>query len=512
MLRKPYVTLNRLVHVYERAVRLSLVALGFGIYFLLQYIQAQAAININTWWVFVVGAYLTVVVLALVVRYSFPAFMVWLIISPLAHLFLTVKIGSFPAITFNRVVLYSLAAVMLARGLVDKNLPRLKLLPEWMLLAYVVYVGLCLFIQPRDSIMPLLDVYTGNVVTVFIVYMLARELVRDPKHIRWVVYGIVLVGLYTAVLGIQEHYTGQMWFSHLIRTDIRLVDRDIGKGRAAGPFRNPTPYGVFLILAAYAGFHLMTFTQNLAKKAFFVFYYAACLLGCFWSYTRGAYVAILPMFTVLPLGVKHAKKAYLTLPILTAIGALIAIPLLHQSHALNKTIGRGNKDQRIVIAYSLLEAIKDRPFLGYGLNNVDHALATHIASFEDIPGMLVRGRLDYPQPGLRRVTPSHCSFLTVFTESGLIGGLLFYGAQLLFLIYIIRRGSKLPPDQFHGRNLIWLIFAFAIGYYLSIAVYDVRFFAYPQYVLFILFAVAIRAIELAEAVPTTTRELVRRTS
>ena len=102
----------------------------------------------------------------------------------------------------------------------------------------------------------------------------------------------------------------------------------------------------------------------------------------------------------------------------------------------------------------------------------------------------------YPRRQLLPVMTSHNSILTIFAEQGLIGGFLFVGALLALLWHMLKLRARLPATGVLGRDLVTLIAIAAVGHVMSTLGYDVRFFKYPSYFLWVLFALAVRLGEI----------------
>ena len=102
----------------------------------------------------------------------------------------------------------------------------------------------------------------------------------------------------------------------------------------------------------------------------------------------------------------------------------------------------------------------------------------------------------YPMARLMPIIASHNSLLTIFAEQGLIGGGLFVGALLAFLVHMYRARGRVPMGGVLGRDLLMLLMIAVIGHVLSTLDYDVRYFRYPTYFQWILLAVGVRIGEI----------------
>jgi O-antigen ligase len=103
-----------------------------------------------------------------------------------------------------------------------------------------------------------------------------------------------------------------------------------------------------------------------------------------------------------------------------------------------------------------------------------------------VPGQgFLRGKLAPP-------VTSHNSILTICAEQGLIGGFLFVGALVALLVHLFRLRARAPAAGLLGRDFLSLLIIAIIGHLISTMGYDIRYFRYPSYVLWMLYALGVR--------------------
>lgn len=488
--------------IWRRTLRGLCVCLGLCTFAGLQILLAHF-INEFTWW-YIAALYVVAVTVVIVAARPTAAFIIWLSVSPVAMLLLKLDWGrDMPALTFDRVAIYSLAMFLVFRTMANRVRPRRPLVAEWLLIAFPAYVFVRMWTQPHRFLVRDINVYLAIVVISTVLYFLSKASLMKPKHAVWVMKALVFVGLYSALFGFYEHFTGKMWFSSIAGTDFLLKQGfwgDVGSGRSAGPFGNPTVYGTFLGLSTFLAFHLAAYTRRVDLK---LFYYAGAVvmvIGWFWCYTRGGYIGVIMFLVLMPLFARGIRKQYLVLFVIGAVLVVLAIPMLLTNREIyQRMTARDTAVGRIAIAATMINAWKHNLWFGVGLNQVDYAIEQYITNAGSVSGMWVRGgNYQWPQAGLRHIITSHNSFLSILVEYGTVGALIYYGALLAFILRLLAIRKRGPAHDMLGQDFVSLILVFILGHLISIAVYDVRYFTYMNYVFWILIAVVIRLDELAQ--------------
>ncbi len=118
--------------------KVLLVIAGLGLFVGLEYLTAKT-INQGEW-MYLIALYMVIICLATVIARPEWAFTAWLAVSPVAGIYLQMrKFENLPQVTFDRLVIYSLAGVLLARTLVRKEKIKKLILPEVLYLAFAGY-------------------------------------------------------------------------------------------------------------------------------------------------------------------------------------------------------------------------------------------------------------------------------------------------------------------------------------------------------------------------------------
>ena len=487
-----------LAPLWRRSVRAWMVLTGFGVYLGLQ--LTIALLVENLWWWFIVAFFIVAGSLALAAARPTLAFLVWVFSSPLGFIFLRLDFGKgLPAITYDRIVIVVLAALLIVRTLSRRESIRKLILAEWLTVAFTLYIAVSLFFWETAKLISFLGIIAAqfdHIGLAIILYFVTKASLTKRDHIVWVIVVLIGVGTYVAASGFYEHFTGNMWFSSFIPGEWGLATQDVGRGRATGPMLNPTPYGTLLGITAFAALHIAAWTKNKAAKLFYYLAVPFVVIACYFCYTRGGYITLGLMVLGMPFLARGNRKVYAMAGVTAILVGMVAVPILLTNPDFHKRMSNvGTIYNRIAITASTINIVKHHPWFGVGLGNIDEALEVYITNAGQLSGLYARSYF----PNKRYLLPvqtSHNSLLTILAEEGVVGFGLYAGAIIAFVVTMWRIRSKLPDKGYLGKDFVSFVLLAVVGHYVSIATYDVRFFKYPTYVLWILLALVIRLNEL----------------
>jgi len=487
---------------WRTLVRWTVVAVGFCLYISLQLVLAYMVNQLM--WEYIVAFFVAMACLVLAVSRPTLAFILWLVLSPLGFIFLRMDFGAgMPAITFDRVALSALAGFLILRTMMERHRVKKPIVGEWLTLAFIGYTCVALYVMQPGSLKTILGTISekfDHIGLALIVYYIAKSVLVTRRHLNWIVIGLVITGLYVAVSAFYEHYTGNQWFSSFLGGNYSLAYGDVEKGRAAGPLLNPAAMGTFLGITAFLSFHLFAATERKTTKAFYLASMVAQLIGCYFCLTRSGYVSALLLFALMPFFTTHYRKQYAAASAAAVLVAIIGLPiLLSNADVANRMSKTSTVLGRIVITASTINIIKHYPVFGVGLGEIDNALQQYVTNAGTLSGLIARGGMlnrYQPQGKLIQVLTSHNSILTICAEQGLIGGALFVGALIAFVIHLFGVRARLPDEGLLGKDFVTLLIIAIIGHTASTCGYDIRFFKYPSYFLWVLFAIGVRLGEI----------------
>lgn len=494
---------------WRKTIRAAIVITGFTIYFGLQLLLAFAIKQIDVEpmaWVLLTAFFIVSISIMLAAARPTFAFILWLIVSPLGFIFLRLDFGAgVPAITFDRIVITVIAGILLARTLVERRRIKTPIPGELLILGFIAYtVLLVITLHPGGThlkeFLSTVSERFDHIVLAVVIYYIAKAVLVTRRQVAWAVVGLVITGLYVAGSAYYEHFTGSAWFSSFLGAGYRLMYQDVGTGRAAGPLINPAATGTFLGITAFMTFHLGVVSRSKFVKLWCIVGTLAQLLACYFTYTRSGYVAAVLLLILLPFATRRYRKSYAIFAIMAAVAAIILMPIeLSKPDVYRRMSRQATILVRAVVTKGTLNVIAHHPWFGVGLGEIDRALDIYITNSGTLSGFYARGfSPGQGHPGNRLIKPvtSHNSILTIVAEEGLIGGLLFVGALVALLIHLFKVRARAPATGLLSKDFMSLLIIAVISHIISTLGYDIRYFRYPSYVLWLLFAVGVRLGEI----------------
>lgn len=269
-----------------------------------------------------------------------------------------------------------------------------------------------------------LNIWLASLVTPYLVFMLAKNIVVTHKQMRAVLALMAVLSFYFTVTSISEKFH----LDFLLYPTIMREPHPIAAGRSSGPFRGPGIFGdtMGMLLPVFL-FYVARTRQKVGKIAFGVIFMFGTLAILF-TYTRGSWLA-----SLLGLGavVLTGRKAYLryVIPALV-VAPILAIALfgIRQDKFLEERIGTTETaESRAGNLVTALRLWRDYPIFGVGPYQFQEHSSFYV------------GPVELPFFGTMRVvqfrgSPAHDMYLSPLAEDGAVGLLL----QLLVHFMVIR--------------------------------------------------------------------------
>lgn len=489
--RRLSATIRKTWRVWAKVV---MIAIGLGLFLAMEYALA-VAINAEQWYL-VVAIVVGGICLAAVAAKPSAAFIAWLIVSPVAGIYLRLgKMGDLPQITFDRVVIYTLALVLLVRCLGRKETPGKLILPEYLWLAFPVYMLLSIPFFPHEAPQRTALQFMQRIGDPLVVYFIAKAAMSERKHVLAVVAGLLTVGIYSSAMAMYDHFTGRMSLAAISGVEASLYYADAG-GRAAGPFLSPMALGIMLGVAIPLAINYSEWTKRTGAKLFYYLCILVMAVGWFFTYTRGAYLVLISAMLLMPLLAARCRKRYSVVFVALAIIAVIGVPVVMTQKGVAYRLTQDNTaKQRVVLAQTLVNLIRAHPWFGVGLGNYRSQMPNYIAGDPMTMKYVWTGG---SRSSLPQLVSSHNTYLTIMSDHGLVGFALYIGSFLGFGLYIMRIRKRLPPDDFLGRDLASLVVSIMVGYVLSLNTTSMEGRDYVNFVIWILVAAVVRLAQMAK--------------
>lgn len=371
------------------------------------------------------------------------------------HPFWHANIGPVP-VTLDRLVLLALIAAYVVQWRLGRTEPKPMARADWTLLAFAAVLALSTVRLPWQDGFPggpetFMRLWIGYL-TPICLYWIARQAPLGKANVVLVQATLACLGIYLAVMGLLE-VSGQ-WWAVFPR---HMADPAVGIhfGRARGPMVHSVTFGLVLAVCLLAGWLWRSRFGRVGQLAWFAAM-PLMLAGIYLSYTRSVWLGTaLGLMIVLGLTLQGRWRP-LVLGSMVAAGLLLAITrmesLLSFEREYKAQYTRKSVDLRASFAYVSWQMFRDRPLLGAGFNQFPEAKLPYLADRST--------KLD-----LEAIRPysHHSTYLSVLTETGLVGLVLFLTVLALWAVAAWRLLTD--PRAAPWAHLQAVLFLGALGVY-----------------------------------------------
>jgi O-antigen ligase len=270
-----------------------------------------------------------------------------------------------------------------------------------------------------------------------VVYWIVRQSPLDEKTLRRTCGAMFVFGAYLAITGLLE-VTGQ-WSFVFPRY---IADPYVGEhfGRARGPMVNSISYGLMLSVCLLCGWAIWPkLSRGLQLAALLLV--PVFLASVFFSYTRSVWLGTVLAALVIAAVTLRGRVRNVVLGGAVLSGLMIAVVLGSSILAFNRNDNSAAQTSQSVsmrasFAFVSWQMFKDRPLLGFGFGQFPKEKLPYLGD-----------RSTSLQLETIRSYVHHNTFLSLLTETGAIGLLLF---SMILLLWIrngltLARSERAPP-------------------------------------------------------------------
>jgi putative inorganic carbon (hco3(-)) transporter len=392
------------------------------------------------------------------------AVLVWVVTIAGFRNLLILDLPGLPDLTPDRMVLMWIVAVMLLRILVAAPQTLPPYLPDVLIVLHTLYLlGSCLIANPeafnlwnRAYLMPAAG------------YFMGKYLLRDDPWLRRVIKLLAFINLYMGLMSIFEHFqlTALIWPKSILTPEVTYV------GRSVGVFQNPGVLGIFIGMVLPLQFYLHLTERTVASRWFHVVGIVVCIVGLFFTYTRGPWLAAAAGLVVLALLRPHVYLQRL-LVYSVIVGVVLGLGLISfkQDAFLQQRLHNENTiEGRINVAATSYRMFQRHPLLGVGFKRFND-LKSHYRETLYVPFFgLIKAEIDTE-------SSPHDIYIAVLAEEGLVGGVLqgwIYFVLLRSIASYYWRGRQRSTKI--DAYLLPPIVAMIVCYFVGGFAFDYRFF------------------------------------
>lgn len=378
--------------------------------------------------------------------------LLFVVIASVSHPFLSVQLGPM-AWTADRLALLVVFAMCVVHRWLGRTESRSFRATDYLLLGFVAFLAASTvygFLDPYPfgTESPVWRLIAGYLVPLAF-YLLARQAPLTDRELRIVHVGIIVFGVYLAVTGFMEVH--QQWSLVFPRY---IADRTLGLhfGRARGPMLHSVSYGMCVSAAVMAAWLLL---PQLSPRGRVIVGCALplLLLGAWYSYTRSVWIGLgTGMLLILAFQAQGAWRVLLLVGVLLA-GSFAMLGDAEQIVTLQRessaTESRDSAFTRLNFAWVSWCMFLDRPILGVGFGQFPGAKLPYLSD----------RTLALPLEAIRE-NVHHNSFLSLLTETGIIGLMLFLAVLAGFSIQAVRLWRNEQASavaRYHGLLMLGFV-------------------------------------------------------
>ncbi len=388
--------------------------------------------------------------------------LLWLALSPIMDFYLRISLGAgIPDITFTRGAVAGVFFVVLMQSTF-----RMRALwgASQTEKAMLVFSGMALVtLLFRNNLTQDLQLLLDGYMVPFILFFLAKNLIRDEKDVLDLLKVGAFAGSYLAVIGLLQYFTN-------INPFVPEGFISIHEKRATGPFVNAVQYGGVLAILFLSTFYLYTLQRRGAYKTILLLSLFLMVTGVLFSMTRAVWGSLFLACILVAIFIPQYRNVMIKLPLfLLFLGIVIILMMPDASFIKERALELGPIYSRLALYATGVNTVLDNPLLGNGFGRYSYFEASrdNLTTFSGIPESLGLG-LDVP----------HNEFLHILVMLGGLGLWLYIYIYYRTIKYSLDLYSYSKDKRFQFRNLIVFFWAISLVVILNGLVVDFIFFTY----------------------------------
>ncbi len=331
-----------------------------------------------------------------------------------------------PDLTPDRLAVALLSVVFIAQLAVGKR--RVRRLGLELFMAAFCIMALPAIAASLSGINSAGQLVLDKFIIPFAVFVLAKNLYDKKTGVDKLCATLAIIGLYLSFMIFYEHLTGDPLFTGVGRTTV--YTRSLRKivSLLGNPAFLGTVLGMIVPMALYKSLH----DRSRHGRAFYAALFLTALLGNFFCYNRGAWLALATGLVVLLLERRY-RRILLPIILLGALVGLLYWQIISESAVVSERLSNVSSLQfRIDLLTVSLQIIRDHPLFGVGVGNFAYYFLQYGGHWETLA-------FDLPTP--------HNTFVLILTTMGLVSlvpyALIFVSMPLSLLARLVRfRGDE----------------------------------------------------------------------
>jgi O-antigen ligase len=257
----------------------------------------------------------------------------------------------------------------------------------------------------------------------FAVFVLAKNLYEERTSLDKLCATLAVIGLYLSFMVFYEHLTGDPLFTAIGRTTV--YTRSLRKivSLLGNPAFLGTVLGMIVPMALYKALH----DHSRQGRAFYGALFLTALLGNFFCYNRGAWLALAAGLVVLLLERRY-RQVLLPIILLAALVGLVYWQIISETAVVSERLSNVSSLRfRLDLLTVSLQLIRDHPLFGVGVGNFAYYFLQYGGHWETLA-------FDLPTP--------HNTFVLILSTMGLVSfipyALIFVSMPLSLMTRLVR--------------------------------------------------------------------------
>jgi O-antigen ligase len=235
----------------------------------------------------------------------------------------------------------------------------------------------------------------------FGVFVLAKNLYEERISLDKLCATLAVIGLYLSFMIFYEHLTGDPLFTAIGRTTV--YTRSLRKivSLLGNPAFLGTVLGMIVPMALYKALH----DHSRNGRAFYAALFVTALLGNFFCYNRGAWLALAVGLVVLLLERRY-RQVLLPVILVAALVGLVYWQIISETAVVSERLSNVSSLRfRLDLLTVSLQLIRDHPLFGVGVGNFAYYFLQYGGHWETLA-------FDLPTP--------HNTFVLILSTMGLV--------------------------------------------------------------------------------------------
>lgn len=377
---------------------------------------------------------------------------------------LLLRMPGLPDFSFDRLFLVWIVLMFVLRLVLQRRSLKGPFTADVLIALHTIYV--LVLIQVGES--PDFHNWVLSNLSPLFAFFYGKYILEDQRGVRNIFTFFVLVSLYYSVQSIAQHMNWQalIWPKAILDIHIGLFHQ----GRSRGPVLHPPYFGQLSAILLLVQVFLLAMARRIGARLIFTATALLALLGLFYTYTRGPWVAAAVALMVLAALRPSYRKALAVFAVVAVLASTLGTLQFANSRFLQERVANTDTiGNRLGFLANALRMIRDHPLFGVGyfkFNEVrgQYNQATYIPFYG-----LVR-------KGLAAEVPIHDIYIGRTAEEGLISIGLMIAFYLVVLRTFIRRWRSNPQLLWYNRDMLALLAAMMTCYLVGGMIIDYRYF------------------------------------